>query len=121
MPPPQGRDWLANPKQRRRKWQADRCRRRLSTVATLRRNKLSRWRVFPLTDHHPNERVLPMHDFRAVLVAGCVLTSLAACAGDMRSASAPPLENFDPSQVRMLPNNPYRGAPANAAAPALRS
>lgn len=55
-----------------------------------------------------------------LFVAAGLLTSLAGCAGDIRSANAPPLENFDPSQVRMLPNNPYQSAPVDAAGPASR-
>jgi hypothetical protein len=42
------------------------------------------------------------------------LLALAACSG---VGNAPPLENFDPSTVRMLPDNPYLAPPRQAALP----
>lgn len=55
------------------------------------------------------------------LTALLAMTALGGCAAGAAEWTAPPLENFDPSQVRMLPDNPYQTArPAEAAGAAKR-
>jgi hypothetical protein len=50
-----------------------------------------------------------------------VLTLMALSACVAGAGDATPLENFDPSQVRMLPDNPYLPPRASEATPPRKS
>jgi hypothetical protein len=53
------------------------------------------------------------------VTAVLTLMALSDCAAT--GAGATPLENFDPSQVRMLPDNPYPPLRASEATPRRKS
>ncbi len=56
---------------------------------------------------------------RLLIVLACLasLGGLSACGSAPADWTYTPLENFDPSQVSMLPHNPYQGISGVAATP----
>ncbi len=56
---------------------------------------------------------------RFLIVLACLASfgGLSACGSAPADWTYTPLENFDPSQVSMLPANPYQAASGVAAAP----